>query len=90
MVGTWKNVEELESFLNIHELEAIVSAQRDRESRNHKFLASLKGIDLDKESEDNAKEKFQRSIARVQGKLQGKSKEEVEMDEFGLDFEIEE
>ena len=55
MLGHWKNYDELESNLSLDELMATLSASRDREHRERKFLAAMQGIDLDdqnKEPED--------------------------------------
>lgn len=40
----------MESTLTVEELLKILDASRDREHENRKFLAALKGIDLDKDN----------------------------------------
>jgi len=49
-LGQWKNFDELESTLTVEELLKILDASREREHENRKFLAALKGIDLDKDN----------------------------------------
>lgn len=90
MLGIWKNIEELEESLSIDELKAIVKASREKEHRANKFAAALKGINIDEGSQNTAKEKFEEVQRRVQAKLYGKSEAALEMDELGLDIEIEE
>jgi hypothetical protein len=53
-------------------------------------LAAIQGIDIDAESSDSAEERFEASRRRAQAVLEGKSKEEVEMDDIEMDYEIEE
>jgi hypothetical protein len=87
-VGSWKNIEELEECLNLAELEAVIRAKRDEEHRHHKFLAALKGINLD---EDNSvKERFAEVERRAEARRTGKTVEQLEFEEFGLDIEVEE
>ena len=90
LLGIWKNVEDLEKHINIDELRVILDAAREREHRNQRFMAAIQGIDIDKDKKDAAKERFEAVEQRVQARLQGKTKEELEYDELGLDVEIEE
>lgn len=90
LLGIWRNIAELEEALNLDELKAIVGAMREREHRANKFAAALKGIDLDKGSEDENKERFEAVQRRVAAKLTGKSQEQMELDELAFDFEVEE
>ncbi len=50
LLGHWSNFEDLEEKLSLEELFAILDAIRATEYRKMKFQASLKGIDLDKET----------------------------------------
>lgn len=84
MLGIWRNIEELEESLNLRELEAIVKAARDREHRNNKFMAALKGINLDED--DDAKERFEAVKRRAEARMSGKSEEQLELAEFGLEI----
>lgn len=89
-MGIWKNVEELEESLCLEELELIIKKAREKEQREQKFMAALKGIDLDSSQEDN-QERFEKVQKRAQAILQNKSADEVERDDFaelGLDIEV--
>lgn len=50
VLGIWKNFDELETSISIEELMKIISTKRDLNYEEKKFLAALKGIDLDAES----------------------------------------
>ena len=52
MLGHWKNYDELESNLSLDELMATLTAARDREHRERKFLAAMQGIDLDEQDKE--------------------------------------
>lgn len=90
LLGIWTNVAHLEECLNLPELEAILLAARDKEHRHHKFLAALKGIDLDEGDKRDAQDRFAEIQRRVEAKLHGKSEAQLEYDVFGIDVEIEE
>lgn len=96
LLGHWKNIEELEDNLNLDELELIVKSLRDRERREQKFLAALKGINLDDETngEETGEEALERIQKRAQLRAQGLSEDEVERQvEYGelsdMGFEVE-
>lgn len=87
MLGIWKNVEDLEESLSLPELQIILTASREKEHRHHKFLAALKGVDLD-EGQSTAKEKFDEIQSRVNAKLHGdRAVQNAEYNAFGLDIE---
>lgn len=86
LIGTWKNIEELEQTITLEELEAIISASRDKEYRAQKFAAALKGIDID-EGENEAQKRFEEAKRRAEAKMTGKSEEAIEFEALGLDFE---
>jgi hypothetical protein len=52
ILGIWKNYDELESSISIEELMAILSAKRELDYEEKKFLAALQGVDLEEASED--------------------------------------
>ena len=52
ILGIWKNYDELESSISIEELMAILSAKRELDYEEKKFLAALQGVDLEENSED--------------------------------------
>lgn len=94
LLGIWKNVADLEESLSLPELQAIISASRDREHREHTFLAALKGIDLNEGSGNEAQEVFDRAQRKAQAVIRGESLEQTnrraDSDLFGLEFEVEE
>lgn len=49
-MGNWRNYDELEENLSLEELITTVNAYREKQKEEHKFMAALKGIDLEKES----------------------------------------
>ena len=98
LLGIWKNIEELEDSLSLPELNAILSASRDREHRSNKFAAALRGIDLDKHSKEQNEERFEEINRRAQAKLHAmrtgadaeKTERQLELADFGFGLEIEE
>ena len=50
LIGIWKDYEELEESLSMSELTATLEIKRELEYNDKKFLAAMKGIDLDKQS----------------------------------------
>lgn len=50
LIGIWKDYEELEESLSMPELTATISAKREIEYNDKKFLAAIQGVDLDKQS----------------------------------------
>jgi hypothetical protein len=50
LLGIWKDYEELEVSLSMPELLATLSAKRDLDYQEKKFLAAMQGVDLDKQS----------------------------------------
>lgn len=89
LLGIWKNIAELEEALNLDELKAILSASREREHRQNKFLAAINNIDLDAGEQTN-EEKFEEVKRRAEAKLSGIDERELELDMFGIDFDTEE
>ena len=89
-MGIWKNFDEIEESLTLRELEEIVTAGREREHRNHKFMAALQGHNLDEATEQSNEDKFNASKMRAQAFLEGRSFDEVEFDEIGFGFETDE
>jgi hypothetical protein len=61
--GAWKNFEELEASLTMPELTQLLKTKGKNDYRDKKFLAALKGIDLDKNSQnDDAWEKMKARV----------------------------
>lgn len=91
MLGIWKNVEDLEINLTLSELELILSAAREKEDRNNRFLAAINGIDIDGDKEEKTvKEKVEEKKQILAAQAAGKTREQFELDAFGIDIEIEE
>lgn len=92
LVGSWKNVEDLEESLSLEELEAVIAAAREKEQRLMRFYAAFKGVDLDKQSQEDADERLRQIERRAKARIAGLSDEEVEkaaepsFAEFGIDF----
>lgn len=76
--------------ISLDELKVILDAARDRDYRNQRFMAAIQGIDIDKGAKEDAAEALERVKMRAAARLQGKSVEQLEFDELGLDVEIEE
>lgn len=87
LLGIWRNIKEMEDELSLPEIEAIVSAAREKEMRHHRFLAALKGIDLD---ENEGPSRFDEVKQRVTAKQSGKSVESLELEDMGMEIETEE
>lgn len=63
LLGTWKDYDELESSLSLPELFATISSKRELDYQEKKFLAALKGVDLDKNNKKN--DEWEQMKARV-------------------------
>ena len=69
------------------ELTAVLSAVRERDSRDQKFQAALQGVDLDAGNKEDAAMAFERVKARVLNGKQSLGVEEiVDHVEAGEDF----
>lgn len=91
LLGVWRNVEDLEESLSLPELQAILEASREKEHREHTFMAALKGIDLNEGVKDNVQDRFDAVQRRAETKLMGETAViNKEYDFFGLDIETEE
>ena len=49
-LGIWKNYNELEEFMSIPELFAILESKRELDYQEKKFMAAIQGVDLDQQS----------------------------------------
>lgn len=50
LLGIWKDYEELETSLSMPELLATISAKRELDYEEKKFLAAIQGVDLEKDN----------------------------------------
>jgi translation initiation factor 1 (eIF-1/SUI1) len=66
LLGIWKDYEELEISLSMPELIATLSAKRELDHQEKKFLAAIQGVDLDDaDEEDSPQKKWEDMKARV-------------------------
>lgn len=79
----------MEEVLNIEELNAIIAAARERETRANRFLAAVNGIDMDKQLAESNKERFERIEREARAQLAGLTPEELEFGELGMGIEVE-
>ena len=86
LLGIWKNIEELEESLCLAELELILESSREEKRQQNRFLAALQGVDLDKEQHGDLPT-FDDIKRRAQGKMTGKSEEEIDFAEVGIEIE---
>ena len=83
LYGPWKNFEELEENMTIEEVRLLLKAAYDREFRQHRMNAALKGIQLDEpdteteKKEETVEERFERIQARAQAILAGKTEDDL-------------
>jgi Ca2+-binding EF-hand superfamily protein len=89
LLGIWKSFAELEDTISLEELEQIVSAGREREHRHNKFMAALKGVDIDSDGESDMQERFASVQRNADAILSGRDIEEVELEDLGIDIEKE-
>lgn len=65
LLGIWKDYDELERSLSMPELTAVLESKRDADYQHKKFLAALKGIDLDKQSGKSDANAWEKMKAKV-------------------------
>jgi hypothetical protein len=99
LLGVYENIEHLEETITLEELNAVISAGRERDMRNWKFQASLNGIKLDDEKEDVQQETGEEALARIKRRAALKASgvtdeaevarkiDQMEIFDMGLDFE---
>jgi len=63
-LGIWKNYDDLESNISMPELMAIISARRELDYEEKKFLAAMQGVDLEN-NEDRGQKEWEDLKARV-------------------------
>jgi hypothetical protein len=94
LLGIWKNVADLEESLSLPELELILEAYRKQKHEDRKFMAALKGIDLDEGKKEEAQDFLanieRRAKARIGGVDEATVDRITDADIFGLEFEVEE
>jgi hypothetical protein len=65
ILGIWKDYEDLETSLSMPELVTTLSARRELDYEEKKFLAAMQGVDLDKTSGKEEKNAWEEMKARV-------------------------
>lgn len=73
----FKNYDDLEEHLTRQEVSEMLRKSREKDYESKKFLAALKGIDLDEGQEDADFEKVKR---RAVARLKGMTEEQVELE----------
>lgn len=84
LLGIWKSFDELEENVGLDELNLILKAAHKKEHRRNRFMAALKGHNIDEPENTTSFEDVQR---RAEAKLAGKDVEELEFADLGIDFE---
>lgn len=79
LLGIWKDYEDLEQSLSMPELIATLSAKRDLDYNEKKFLASIQGVDLDKASsqEQGKEDPWERIKARAAARARGEDPDTI-------------
>jgi translation initiation factor 1 (eIF-1/SUI1) len=62
LLGIWKDYSELESSLSMPELTSILTAKREKDYQEKKFLAAIQGIDIEKNNKSNAWEEMKARV----------------------------
>lgn len=91
--GAWKNFEEIEDNLSLPEIEQILDSYRESKWEQNKFLAALKGIELDDyhtATRSGDGEVTAEDIKRrAEAKIRGISEEELVFEELSIAYEVE-
>lgn len=86
-VGSWKNLTEMEESLTLDEVYLLRNSIYEAEHRHHKFLAALKGVDLDEITSGASNSEFDEIKRKAEAALAGKSEEEYTFDFIGIEIE---
>jgi len=65
LLGIWKDYEQLELSLSMPELTTTLTAKREADYQEKKFLAAIQGVDLDKQSGKEKQNEWEAMKARV-------------------------
>lgn len=92
-MGLYRDFTELEESLSLPEMESIIMASREKEHRYFKFMAAMKGVNLDDPSgtspQETQEDRFELIKARAEARVAGRDAEEAEYEFFGVDYEVE-
>lgn len=86
MLGIWENFDDMETKLTLAEFEALLESKRERDHQERKFLAALKGIEMDDPKADD-EPTFEEVQQRAQAKIRGVSEEELAFAVIGIAIE---
>lgn len=62
LIGSWRNYDELESTISMTEMLETLSAKRDLDYQEKKFLAAIQGVDIDKDKGEDAWEAMKKRV----------------------------
>jgi hypothetical protein len=79
LLGIWKDYEELETSLSMPELTATLTAKRELDYVEKKFLAAMQGVNLDEASgkQDNEEDPWERVKRRAEARARGEDPDKV-------------
>lgn len=78
---------EMEENLTLNEVNLLAEASRNKEKREQRFLAALKGIDLDEKESTSSFEEVQKKAAAA---LAGQTEEEYVFNMIGIEYDKDE
>lgn len=62
LLGIWKDYEDLETSLSMPELIKTLTAKREADYNDKKFMAAIQGVDIEKDKQENAWEKLKAKV----------------------------
>lgn len=74
----------MEEELTLEELYLLIDEEQKREHKDRKFMAALKGVDLDDGNKDDGFDKVKQKAAAA---LAGKDEDEYVLDMIGIEIE---
>lgn len=87
----YKSFEELEDNLTLDEITLLLKAGHKKEERLHRVLAAVNGIKWDsEETTETGEEAMDRIKKQARAMAQGKSLEELELEEIGIKIQTKE
>lgn len=90
LLGIYKSFDELEENITMAELNHLIKANAKKEERLHRVLAAVNGIKWDsEETQETGEEAMERIKKQAAALMQGKSVEQMELEESGIKIEIE-
>lgn len=91
LLGMFKSFEELEDSITLDELNLLLKAGAKKEERLHRVLAAVNGIKWDSdETNETGEEAMERIKKQARAVAQGKTLEELELEEIGIKIQTRE